>query len=69
MTWKQIEADWQTYKRRVKQQWVELTDDDLALIDGRREQLADRIQSRYGYARNEAEREIDWFCQNCSACC
>jgi len=28
-----------------------LTDDDLAAINGRREQLEGKLQERYGYAR------------------
>lgn len=68
MKWEQIQGNWTSYKRRVKQQWAELTEDDLEQINGQRHELADRIQERYGYAKNEAEREIDWFCHNCTPC-
>jgi uncharacterized protein YjbJ (UPF0337 family) len=36
-----------------------LTDDDLERAKGNREQLADRIQERYGIAKEEAERQVD----------
>ncbi len=68
MNWDQIQGNWRQFKGRVKQQWVQLTEDDLNSIDGRRDELANRIQERYGYAKDEAEREIDWFCHNCTSC-
>lgn len=68
MNWEQIQGNWNQYKRRVKQQWAELTEGDLNLIDGQRDELAGRIQVRYGYAKDEAEQEIDWFCHNCTSC-
>lgn len=40
-------------------QWGKLTDDDLDVIAGRREQLAGKLQERYGIARDEAEKQID----------
>ena len=43
----------------VRQQWGKLTDDDLELIKGKRDELAGRIQERYGIAKDEAERQID----------
>jgi ElaB/YqjD/DUF883 family membrane-anchored ribosome-binding protein len=36
-----------------------LTDDDLAAINGRREQLEGKLQERYGYAKDRIKREID----------
>jgi len=36
-----------------------LTDDDLDRIDGSVDKLAGTLQERYGYAREEAEREIE----------
>src|SRR6202000_1274460 len=43
----------------VKEQWGKLTDDDLNVIDGRREQLEGKIQERYGYAKDQARKDID----------
>jgi uncharacterized protein YjbJ (UPF0337 family) len=36
-----------------------LTDDDLDRIDGSVDKLAGTLQERYGYAPEEAEREIE----------
>jgi uncharacterized protein YjbJ (UPF0337 family) len=39
-----------------------LTDDDLDVIAGKRDQLEGKIQERYGKANDEARREIDdWY--------
>ena len=40
----------------MKEQWDKLTDDDLDVIEGKRDQLSGRLQQRYGYAKEEAER-------------
>ena len=48
-------------KGKIKQQWGKLTDDDLTTISGQRDQLVGRLQERYGYAKEQAEREVkDW---------
>lgn len=59
MNWDRIKGSWKEYKGKAKQQWGKLTDDDLDVIDGRREELAGKIQNRYGIAKDEAERQID----------
>jgi uncharacterized protein YjbJ (UPF0337 family) len=44
---------------RAKQRWGKLTDDDLDVIEGRREELIGRLQTRYGIAKEEAERQVE----------
>ena len=39
MDWNRIEGSWKQFRGKVKEKWGKLTDDDLALINGRREQL------------------------------
>jgi uncharacterized protein YjbJ (UPF0337 family) len=59
MNWDRIKGNWREYMGKAKQQWGELTDDDLQKVEGRREELAGKIQNRYGIAKDEAERQID----------
>ena len=59
MNWDTIEGQWKQFKGRAKQAWSKLTDDDLANLNGKREQLAGKIQERYGMKKDEAERAID----------
>lgn len=61
MNWDQIEGNWKQVAGKVKQQWGKLTDDDIALINGRRDELAGRLQESYGITKDEAERQLsDW---------
>ncbi|MFZ5509417.1 MAG: CsbD family protein, partial [Pseudomonadota bacterium] len=39
-----IEGNWKQLKGKIKERWGELTDDELDQIEGRREQLAGKIQ-------------------------
>jgi len=61
MNWDRIEGNWKQVIGKAKAQWGKLTDDDLDVVAGRREQLAGRIQERYGIAKDEVEKQIaDW---------
>jgi uncharacterized protein YjbJ (UPF0337 family) len=59
----QIEGNWMQFKGKVKEQWGKLTDDDLDIIAGKRDQLLGRIQARHGLAKDEAEQQLDDFQQ------
>ena len=61
MNWDRIEGNWKTLKGQVQQNWGKLTNDDLDVIAGQREELVGRIQNAYGLARDEAERQVtEW---------
>jgi uncharacterized protein YjbJ (UPF0337 family) len=62
MDWNRIEGNWKQVKGTVKEKWGKLTDDDLDVINGRRDQLEGKIQERYGLARGQVRRDVDdWF--------
>jgi len=61
MNWDQIAGNWNQLKGHVKVKWGKLTDDDLEVIAGKREQLAGKLQERYGYEKARAEKELDEF--------
>lgn len=54
-----LRGKWKQLKGRVREEWGELTDDDVDRIQGNREQLEGRLQERYGYAKDEAREEVD----------
>jgi uncharacterized protein YjbJ (UPF0337 family) len=56
-----LEGQWSQVKRDVKTQWGKLTDKDLEQIAGQSEKLVGKLQERYGYHRDRAEREISDF--------
>lgn len=61
MNWDRIEGNWKQFKGKAKEQWGKLTDDDVDVIQGRRDQLVGKVQERYGIAREEAERQVAEF--------
>ena len=61
MNWDLIQGDWKQLTGKVKEKWGKLTDDDLTVIAGKRDQLAGVLQERYGYAKEQAEKELDEF--------
>ena len=61
MNWDRIQGNWKQVVGKARAQWGKLTDDDLDIVAGRRDQLAGRIQERYGIAKDEVEKQIsDW---------
>jgi uncharacterized protein YjbJ (UPF0337 family) len=57
----QMAGAWRQIRGKVKAQWGKLTDDDLKQLEGNAEQLAGKLQQRYGLARAEAERQVQEF--------
>ena len=59
MNWDQVSGNWKQVKGKVQQTWGKLTNDDLDVIEGQRDQLVGRLQERYGIEKDEARRQID----------
>jgi uncharacterized protein YjbJ (UPF0337 family) len=59
MNWDRIEGNWKQFKGKVKEKWGQLTDDDLDLAAGMRDQVIGKLQQRYGWQRDQAEQELD----------
>lgn len=61
MNWETIQGNWKQVTGKAKEQWGKLTDDDMDIIAGRRDQLAGKIQERYGIAKDAAEKQVaEW---------
>jgi uncharacterized protein YjbJ (UPF0337 family) len=60
----QMEGKWKQIKGEVREKWGKLTDDDIHVVAGRREQLIGKVQERYGIAKEEATRQVDSFVKN-----
>jgi uncharacterized protein YjbJ (UPF0337 family) len=58
MNWDQIAGNWKQMNGKVREKWGKLTDDDLAVVEGKRDQLVGRIQERYGVAKEKAEEQV-----------
>ncbi|SEL79319.1 CsbD family protein [Parapedobacter koreensis] len=53
-----LKGNWNELKGKVKQQYAELTDDDLLYEEGKEDELVGRIQKKTGKARDEV---VDWL--------
>lgn len=51
------EATWLQVREQTRKWWGKLTDEDLERIDGKAERLADALQDKYGYTRQNAESQ------------
>jgi uncharacterized protein YjbJ (UPF0337 family) len=64
MDWNRIEGNWKQAKGTIREKWGQLTDDDLAQVNGKRDQLEGKIQERYGLARDVVRKNVDdWLDQ------
>ena len=61
MKWDQIKGDWQQLSVKLKEKWGKLTDDDLKVVAGKRNELVGVLQQRYDFAKDRAELELDMF--------
>jgi uncharacterized protein YjbJ (UPF0337 family) len=59
MNWDQVAGNWKQFKGQVKEKWGKLNDDDLQVIEGKKDQLIGKLQERYGYSKEQAEKELD----------
>jgi len=61
MNWDQLEGKWKQATGKVKEKWGKLTDSDLDVIRGQRDQLVGKIQERYGIAKEVAQKQAEEF--------
>lgn len=59
MDWNRVEGNWKEVKGKVKDKWESLRTLNLRTINGHRDQLAGRLQERYGYAKDQTRKEVD----------
>jgi len=62
MNWDQIQGKWKQFKGSAKQQWADLTDDDMEYINGSQDKLIGKLQERYGFQKAEAQKRAnEWI--------
>jgi len=54
-----FEGKWKEFKGKVKEKWGKLTDNDLTQINGKYDQFVGTLQKRYGYEKEQAEKEFN----------
>lgn len=61
MNWDIIQGKWDQLKGSVKEQWGDLTDDELTQIEGNRDRMAGKLQEKYGWTKTEVDDKMDEF--------
>jgi uncharacterized protein YjbJ (UPF0337 family) len=56
-----IKGKWHEIKGKLKTQWGKLTDDEITQINGSSEELEGILQKKYGYQKDQAQKEIKSF--------
>ena len=59
MDWNIIEGKWNELKGHAREQWGKLTDDELEEVGGKKDVLVAKLEQKYGYAADEADRQAD----------
>ena len=54
-----LAGQWKQMRGELKTWWGKLTDDDVDRIAGQKDKLIGLLQERYGYAREQAEQEVE----------
>jgi uncharacterized protein YjbJ (UPF0337 family) len=58
MNWERIQVNWKHFKGNAKRHWVKLSEEELEVIAGNRERLAEKIRQVYGVSREIAEKQL-----------
>ena len=56
-----LEGKWKEMKGQVKENWADLTEDDLKEVEGNFDKLVGKIQEKYGKTQEQAKEEINDF--------
>jgi uncharacterized protein YjbJ (UPF0337 family) len=56
-----LKGKWMQLRGDVRKWWGKVTDDDVDQIQGDMERFLGKLQQRYGYTREQAERELNEF--------
>lgn len=61
MNWDQVEGKWKEMSGTLKSKWGELSDDEIAEVNGDQEALEGKLQSKYGMTKEKAKQEVNDF--------
>jgi len=64
MNWNEVEGKWNQMKGTIREKFGKLTDDDLQVIGGKKDQFLGKLQERYGIGREQAQKDLDNWLQS-----
>lgn len=53
-----LKGNWKQFRGEIQKQWGKLTNDDMDVVNGEYDKLVGRLQERYGWEKERAEREL-----------
>lgn len=61
MNWSTVESQWREVAGSAREQWRELTDEEVQQVSGKRERLEELLKQKYGLSQHEAVTQVnDW---------
>lgn len=60
-----LDGAWEDLKWQVRERWGKFTNNDLSIINGRKDHLLKKLQEKYSYTAAEAKNEVDLFVKSC----
>jgi uncharacterized protein YjbJ (UPF0337 family) len=61
VNWDIVKGKWRQMKGEARKQWGKLTDDDWDTAAGEKDKFLGRLQERYGWTKDEAERSAEEY--------
>jgi uncharacterized protein YjbJ (UPF0337 family) len=58
MNKEQVQGKAEQLKGEIKKTWAKLTDNDIMLLDGKRDQFLGKLKEHYGLAKEDAETKV-----------
>lgn len=55
----QWKGRWNEVKGKIKQQYADLTDDDLMYVEGKEDEVLGKLQQKTGKSKEEVEKWLD----------
>ena len=63
MNWDELEGQWKQMRGSIREKFGKLTDDDIQVIAGKKDQFLGKLQERYGISRERAQKDLDTWLQ------
>ena len=58
MNKEQVQGKAEQLKGEIKKTWAKLTDNDIMMLDGKRDQFLGKLKEHYGLAKEDAEKKV-----------
>lgn len=56
-----LKGNWDAVKGKIKEQWGNLSDDDIREIDGKKDKLIGKLEQKYGHTKDQAQKMVEEF--------